>query len=97
MIWFGSCIGNIAGPFFYILSQAPSCTLGIGSLLVANGLELILFFVLRYRFIWENKKKERIREEQRAQGIAVDDAAGLNATAFQNLTDKENPNFKYVY
>jgi hypothetical protein len=47
---------------------------------------------LRYAFKWENKKKEKLREER---GPATQD--DLNATAFQDLTDKQNPNFTYVY
>ncbi|TFB00920.1 hypothetical protein CCMA1212_007314 [Trichoderma ghanense] len=95
MIWFGACIGNIAGPFFYKANQAPSYHLGIGSLLVANCLELALFFVFRYAFIWENKRKEKIRAELQERGELI--AGELNATAFVDMTDKENPNFVYVY
>ncbi|KAI3550032.1 major facilitator superfamily transporter [Colletotrichum abscissum] len=86
MIWFGACIGNIASPFFYKTNQAPSYHLGIGSLLVANCIELALFFVFRYAFIWENKRKD--------DNYTADE---LNATAFTDMTDKENPNFVYVY
>lgn len=89
MIWFGACIGNIVSPFFYKKEQAPSYSLGIGSLLTANCLEVLVLFALRYSFIWENKKKEK----KRAQMQEVE----LNATAFTDLTDKENPNFVYVY
>ena len=93
MIWFGACVGNIAGPFFYKSEQAPKYSLGIGSLLVANFIELGIFFVLRYTFMWENKRKERIREQMRQNGSIE----ALNHTAFMDLTDKENPNFEYVY
>ncbi|TLD13108.1 uncharacterized protein PgNI_02822 [Pyricularia grisea] len=95
MIWFGACIGNIAGPFFYRSDQAPKYPLGIGSLLVANCAELALFFVFRYAFIWENKKKERQREALRAEGGGL--LAGEDETAFMDLTDGENPNFTYIY
>ncbi|KAI1215175.1 MFS general substrate transporter [Annulohypoxylon truncatum] len=97
MIWFGNCLGNIVSPFFYISSQAPTYHLGIGSLLVANFLEFLLFFVFRYAFIFENRKKEKIRAQLRETGVDTNSAEWLNATAFQNLTDKENPNFVYVY
>ncbi|KAF2972556.1 hypothetical protein GQX73_g902 [Xylaria multiplex] len=93
MIWLGACIGNIVSPFFYKAEQAPSYRLGIGSLLVANFLELILFFVLRYSFMWENKRKEKVREQMRQDGSL----GTLNETAFKDLTDKENPNFEYIY
>lgn len=95
MIWFGACIGNIASPFFYKTDQAPSYPLGIGSLLVANCIELALFFVFRYAFIWENKRKERQRKALRESGSR--ETNELNTTAFTDLTDKENPNFIYVY
>ncbi|GAM40261.1 hypothetical protein TCE0_038f12476 [Talaromyces pinophilus] len=93
MIWFGSCIGSISSPFFYIADQAPSYHLGIGSLLVANVLELITFFVLRWAFKRENRMKERNRVALREAGVGIDDA---DATAFHDMTDKENPNFTYV-
>ncbi|KAK6068017.1 transporter [Seiridium cupressi] len=93
MIWFGGCIGNIASPFFYKSDQAPRYGLGIGSLLVANFIELGLFLVFRYAFMWENKRKEKTREQMRQNG----ELEGLNQTAFKDLTDRENPNFEYIY
>lgn len=95
MIWLGACVGNIASPFFYRTEQAPTYQLGIGSILVANCIELALFFVLRYSFKWENKRKEQQRAALRDAGDGTADE--LNATAFNDLTDKENPNFEYVY
>lgn len=86
MIWFGACVGNIAGPFFAKESQKPKYQLGIGALLVANCVELALFFVFRYAFIYENRKKRKQREEAAAAGtrqVAAD-------TAFADMTDKEN-------
>lgn len=97
MIWFGSCVGSIASPFFYKAQEAPSYRSGMASLLATNCIELVLFFVFRQAYKWENRRKERQREAIRESGVVVGDAAGLNETAFQNLTDKENPNFVYVY
>jgi hypothetical protein len=61
--------------------------------LAANCIELSLFGVLRYAFIRENKRKEKIRLRMRESG----EAPALNDTAFSNMTDKQNPNFEYVY
>lgn len=93
MIWLGACIGNIVGPFFYRTEQSPRYTLGIGSLLVANVVEFSLFFALRYAFMYENKRKQRQREQMERDGSLQ----SLNETAFMDMTDKENPNFEYVY
>lgn len=95
MIWFGACIGNIVSPFFYLSSQAPTYPMGIGSLLAANIIEFLMFFVFRYAFIKENKKKEKVRQAIRDSGN--EEELMLNATAFNDLTDGENPNFVYVY
>ncbi|WWD20820.1 hypothetical protein CI109_105297 [Kwoniella shandongensis] len=91
MIWFGACIGNIVGPFFYRSEQAPTYKLGIGSLLTCNCIELLLFFAFRFAFMYENRKK-RLHLER--GGVPDQD---INATAFADLTDKENPHFEYVY
>lgn len=81
---------NISGPFFYKSDQAPKYSLGIGSILVTNIIEFFMFFAFRYAFIWENRQKDKIRP-----GTATEEE--LNETAFQDLTDKQNPNFRYVY
>lgn len=112
MIWFGACIGkwsapfvletkphnllgNIVSPFFYKADQAPTYPMGIGSLLAANIIEFLIFFVFRFAFIWENKRKERVRQTMRENG--EENALMLNASAFADMTDKENPNFEYIY
>lgn len=95
IIWFGACIGNIVSPFFYKSDPAPTYHLGIGSLLVANFIEFLMFFVFRYAFIWENKKKDKVGQALRDSGI--EDELKINATAFNGLTDREIPKFMYVY
>lgn len=87
IIWFGACVGNIASPFFYKAEQAPKYQLGIGSILVANCLEFSIFVILRFGFIWENKKKERQKAERAARGEPEDD----RDLSFMDLTDGENP------
>lgn len=90
IIWMGACVGNIAGPFFFKSNQAPGYRFGIGAMLVANCLELLLFFVFRFVFIWENKKKDRLAKERKLQGIE-DEVPSDHQTAFADLTDRQNP------
>ncbi|KAG8853265.1 hypothetical protein FRB96_008349 [Tulasnella sp. 330] len=98
-IWLGACIGNIAGPFFYKTSQAPTYRLGIGSMLVANCLEVLIILILRIIFIRANKAKERRAAELQAEAEAGHSKPlpEENDTAFSDMTDKENINFRYVY
>lgn len=92
IIWMGACIGNIAGPFFFKSEQAPGYKLGISAMLVANCLELILFVLFRIMFVRANKAKDRLAAE-RQEGSIPDS----QETAFADLTDRQNPNFRYVY
>jgi hypothetical protein len=80
-------------PFFYKTEQAPKYQLGIGSILVANCIEFGIFVILRYGFIWENKRKER----QLAERIARGEPEDTRDLSFLDLTDRENPSFRYVY
>ncbi|KAK6906292.1 hypothetical protein I204_00893 [Kwoniella mangroviensis CBS 8886] len=97
MIWFGACVGNIVGPFFFKSEQAPKYSLGIGAILVCNILEFSLFFAFRFAFMYENRKKKLAIERVSAEGNGESGERDLNQTAFADLTDKENPHFEYVY
>lgn len=83
----GACIGNIAGPFFYKAEQAPSYHLGIGSMLCCNCLEVAVLIALRYVLARENGKRIRAAAAIKDSGEGIPD---INATAFNDLTDKQN-------
>ncbi|KAL0574003.1 hypothetical protein V5O48_007947 [Marasmius crinis-equi] len=111
MIWLGACVGNIAGPFFYRGQDAPYYRLGVGSMLVSNCVELCIFLILRLHFIRANRIRDAKAAEMRAEevvtptkesddGITSRSVGGVptaNETAFSDLTDLQNPNFRYVY
>jgi len=94
VIWFGACVGNIAGPFFFRTQDNPQYRLGIGAILVANCLEVAIFIAFRILLPRENRKKDRALEALRATGTYEDNE---NDTAFADLTDKQNIHFRYVY
>ncbi|KAI8307940.1 putative transporter [Colletotrichum sp. SAR11_240] len=88
-LFLGYCVGNIAGPFFYKSDQAPKYELGIWSMIVAHLLEVVIVITLRFLLKWENERRDR------AQGEVAE--VDLDATAFGDLTDQENMNFRYIY
>ncbi|PWY85997.1 MFS allantoate transporter [Aspergillus heteromorphus CBS 117.55] len=90
MIFLGVCAGNIAGPFFYRSDQAPRYTLGIWSMIVSNFIEIALIILLRVVLAWENRRRDALQSGDRPD-------LGRDQTAFSNLTDKQNLNFRYVY
>jgi hypothetical protein len=105
-LFVGMCVGNISGPFFYKTAQAPRYGLGIGSMVVAHVAEVLLILGLRWGLKRENERRER-------DGVGGDDRVGdggfgreeeeerrrkdLDRTAFADLTDRENLNFRYIY
>jgi hypothetical protein len=97
MIFLGVCAGNIAGPFFYKESQAPQYPLGIWSMIVSHFVEIALVLALRVALAMENRRRDSL------QGIGPDGVGEearqweMDRTAFSDLTDKENLNFRYVY
>lgn len=83
--------GNIVGPFFYKTDQAPSYHLGIDSMIFCHLAGVTIIFLLRCLLRWENGRRER---RAATQGQEQPD---LNETAFKDMTDRENPNFRYIY
>ncbi|RAL15950.1 MFS general substrate transporter [Aspergillus homomorphus CBS 101889] len=91
MIFLGVCAGNIAGPFFYKSEQAPRYVLGIWSMIVSNLIEIALVVFLRIMLAWENRRRDAVQQREN------DTAWDRDQTAFSDLTDKQNSNFRYVY
>ncbi|PYH88990.1 MFS allantoate transporter [Aspergillus ellipticus CBS 707.79] len=93
VLFLGYCTGNLAGPFFYKTSQEPTYQLGIWSMIVCHLLEVVLITTLGLLLRWENKRRDRI-QSQMPGGLEGRD---LDSTAFLDLTDRENLNFRYIY
>ncbi|KAK3615930.1 hypothetical protein LTR56_026295 [Elasticomyces elasticus] len=93
VLFLGYCTGNIAGPFFYKTSQAPEYPLGIWSMIVSHLIEVVIILILRFHLARENKRRDRIQSQQEG-GLEGRD---LDATAFSDMTDRENLNFRYLY
>ncbi|KAL1979619.1 hypothetical protein VTN96DRAFT_5441 [Rasamsonia emersonii] len=93
VLFLGYCTGNIAGPFFYKTDQSPTYRLGIWSMIVSHLVEAVLISILGLLLRWENQKRDRIQSQQEG-GLEGRD---LDATAFLDLTDRENMNFRYIY
>jgi hypothetical protein len=86
VLFLGYCVGNIAGPFFYKTAQAPTYSLGIWSMIVSHLIEVCLIITLWTLMKWENAKRDKIQAAEPG-GLEGRD---LDATAFGDLTDREN-------
>ncbi|KUL85747.1 hypothetical protein ZTR_08472 [Talaromyces verruculosus] len=89
MMFVSYCVSNIIGPQFFKTSEAPLYPLGTGAIL--GSYVLSLMNISAYMFVcWrENKRRD-----------AYDAAAGEivhHDTDFRDMTDKQNPHFRYVW
>ncbi|SCU82851.1 LADA_0C08306g1_1 [Lachancea dasiensis] len=81
---------NLAGPQTFIPSQAPGYTGAKIAMLVcyaATVVVLVALFVINYR---ENKRRDKIQAERGPEHVVIENME------FADLTDKENPNFRYA-
>lgn len=74
-------------------SQSPRYELGIWSMIVSHLIEVCVIIALRVLLSRENKKRDRIQSEMPG-GLEGRD---LDATAFSDMTDGENLNFRFIY
>lgn len=76
----------------FITSDAPRYFIAFSTHLGCYVLLVIVIIALRFYLRAQNKK----RDELAASGVAEANDAGL-VRAFDDLTDKENLAFRYVY
>ncbi|ORY16399.1 allantoate permease [Clohesyomyces aquaticus] len=88
-LFLGYCTGNIAGPFFFKTNQQPTHPLGMWSMIFCHLSEIALVLAFRLMLSSENKRRDRLMGER--------DLVDIDATAFGDMTDWENPNFRYFY
>lgn len=84
------CIGNLIGPQLFLSKYAPQYTPGKIVMLVFLALAWILSIVLRFVTVKENKRRDAIAETMTEEEKNADHL-------MDDLTDRENINFRYKY
>lgn len=62
-------------------------------MIVSHLIEAVLILTLRFLLARENARRDKVQSAQEG-GLEGRD---LDATAFGDLTDRENLNFRYIY
>ncbi|PMD62332.1 putative MFS allantoate transporter [Hyaloscypha bicolor E] len=99
---------NIAGHTKKVVTNAmlflgycsPTYSLGIWSMIFAHLLEVAIVFVLRFLLKRNNGKRDAMQGIDRSQTdreILEEYERDLDSSAFGDLTDRENLNFRYIY
>ncbi|KAK2053012.1 major facilitator superfamily transporter [Colletotrichum caudatum] len=84
-------VGNSIGPQIFRSRDAPRYFLALAIILGCFSLLAIVLFLLRAYYMWQNK----LRDGKIARGEVVADTTHTHA--FEDMTDKEDVNFRYVY
>lgn len=89
LVGFGA--GNIIGPQTFLDSQAPTYVGGQLGMVVNYAACLIISILLYLSYIFENRKRDRMVENGEIEPVHT-----VANVAFADLTDKENPYFRYA-
>ncbi|KAI1500038.1 major facilitator superfamily domain-containing protein [Biscogniauxia marginata] len=84
--------GNAIGPQVFLAHDAPRYYTAFATHLGCYALLVIVLLFFRWHLVRENKK----RDQMAAAGLGEANDARM-VHAFEDLTDRENPNFRYEY
>lgn len=85
-------VGNAIGPQVFLKWNAPRYLIAFTVHLVCYGLLVLVILFLRWHLLRQNRKKDELAQ------AGIQEAMDDNYThAFEDLTDRENPNFRYVF
>lgn len=85
MNFIGWAVGNTVGPQVFRSKDAPRYLTAFATHMGCYGLLIIMLIGLRVWLTVQNKKKENCEQD------------GSLSHAFEDLTDRENPNLRYIY
>ncbi|GMM42478.1 allantoate permease [Hanseniaspora uvarum] len=85
----GYCGGNIAGSYTFKNKDAPDYNPAKRDMVICYGVCVGILGLLYAAYIYENKKKEKFTNDHPDEGDNVENLA------FFDLTDSENPHFRY--
>jgi len=98
LVFIAWAVGNAIGPQVFQANDAPRYVRAFIAHIVVYGVQLLTIILLRIRLMRLNVLKRRAQAlvETRASGEDSDEHLG-HKNAFDDLTDQENPDFRYVY
>ncbi|KAI9324554.1 putative MFS transporter [Zopfochytrium polystomum] len=89
-VFLAVCVGNIVGPHAFLAEEAPTYPTGCKVILGCCAGQVVLAMMLRWLLSWRNQQRDAKAKEGKAQGYLVD-----TRVEGVDLTDFENPNFRY--
>ncbi|KAI1342517.1 major facilitator superfamily transporter [Xylariaceae sp. FL0016] len=88
VVFMAYCIGNIIGPHAFLAKESPTYPTGCKVILACSVAQVCVAFSIRLLLTWRNKRRD-------AAGLPGEDEAVMEEPS-ADLTDFENPHFRYV-
>ncbi|KAF4502903.1 vitamin H transporter [Fusarium agapanthi] len=95
VFFLGYCAGNIAGPQFFIPTEAPKYGTAFTALFVIFCILIGLILVFRQYLAWENSRRDKAQGEYIDAESPERDAMSGAVMEATDETDFENKNFQY--
>lgn len=86
----GYCVGNLIGPQTFVTKQAPGYIGGKIAMVACYSVAFVLVCIIYLNYYLKNKKKEKLVSQ-----MDLSDFKAIQNSEFADLTDIENPTFKY--
>lgn len=80
------CVGNLIGPQTFISNQAPKYQGAKIAIVVCGFINVGTLIAILLSYVWENRRRNSQPQV---------DMSHIENYEFADLTDKENPNFRY--
>ncbi|CAG9983980.1 unnamed protein product [Clonostachys byssicola] len=84
-VFLAYCIGNIIGPHGFLGKEAPIYQTGCKLIIGCICGQIVIAVMLRMLLIWRNKQRD------------ADTSVPAETERIEDITDFENPHFRYVY
>ncbi|KAJ6124554.1 Major facilitator superfamily domain general substrate transporter [Penicillium samsonianum] len=95
MIFVGYCVGQIITPQFFITAEAPTYPTGFRAYFVTASMMIVIQAALMMYLINENRRRDK-----RSEAPVIADQGNQHhilETDLMDLTDREQPNFRYTW
>lgn len=86
MVLIAYCVGNLVGPQTFLTSEAPNYHTAVICMVAFSSASLVTLVALYFSYKYLNKKRD---------GIDTSEFDHVENIEFADLTDKENPFFRY--
>ncbi|KAF9469038.1 MFS general substrate transporter [Collybia nuda] len=98
LVFISWAVGNAIGPQVFRDNDKPRYIKAFVAHIVVYGVQLVTIVFLRVRLMRQNVLKRRAQSLPATKVNGEDSGENLgHRRAFDDLTDKENPDFRYVY